>query len=136
MRCYTKYYVSSLKIKPKARVFLFSVNPVHGGHYTESALTKVWSKVRQEAKIEKKDLRLYEATKHSIGSNLSNSGTDLKKSRDMMGHADIRTTMKYTHGNVEHLRVDLNKLTLKRSTEVIPINVKREMKGNSINISQ
>jgi len=99
--------------------FLFT-NPVNGNHYTASAYLKVWDKVRIKAGISK-ELRLYDATRHSIGTNLSNSGTDLKKLRDMMGHADIRTTLKYTHSNAEHLRIDLNKLSLKRPAEILPI---------------
>jgi integrase len=102
--------------------FLF-VNHGHalGRHYTQSALEKIWKHVREAAGI-KEDLRLYDATRHSFASNLSNSGTDLKKLKDMMGHADIRTTLKYAHGNVEHTRADLAKLSLrKKPGEVMPI---------------
>ncbi len=102
---------------PKA--FLF-VNHVNGYHYTQSALEKIWKKVRQAAGLGP-ELRLYDATRHSFASNLSNTGTDLKKLKDMMGHADIRTTLKYAHGNVEHTRADLAKLSLKKPAEVIPI---------------
>jgi len=91
-----------------------------GMHYTQSALDRIWNRVRQAAGLGP-ELRLYDATRHSFASNLSNSGTDLKKLKDMMGHADIRTTLKYAHGNVEHTRADLAKLSLKKPAEVVPI---------------
>ncbi len=91
-----------------------------GHHYTQSALEKVWKNVRQAAGLGP-ELPLYDATRHSFASNLSNSGTDLKKPKDMMGHADIRTMLKYAHGNVEHTRADLAKLTLKKPADVVPI---------------
>jgi len=91
-----------------------------GMHYTQSALDRIWNRVRQAAGLGP-ELRLYDATRHSFASNLSNSGTDLKKPKDMMGHADIRTTLKYAHGNVEHTRADLTKLSLKKPAEVVPI---------------
>lgn len=91
-----------------------------GRHYTQSALDRIWNKVREAAGLSR-ELRLYDATRHSFASNLSNSGTDLKKLKDMMGHADIRTTLKYAHGNVEHTRADLAKLSLKKPADVVPI---------------
>ncbi len=104
---------------PEAFLFV-NHGQASGRHYTQSALDRIWSMVRQAANLGP-EVRLYDATRHSFASNLSNSGTDLKKLKDMMGHADIRTTLKYAHGNVEHTRADLAKLSLKKPAEVVPI---------------
>ncbi len=98
--------------------FLF-INPRTGDFYTENALKRAWDEPREAAKLGK-ELRLYDATRHSFATNLSNSGTDIKKLRDMMGHSDIRTTMKYAHSNVEHLRADFKKLSLHKVIELKP----------------
>jgi integrase len=96
---------------PGAFVF---INPRgYGGPYTERALQKVWSSMRVRAKISL-DLRLYDATRHSVATQLRLAGVPLPDIKDQLGHSDIRTTMKYAHGNLEALRSNLDKLSLRK----------------------
>ena len=48
---------------------------------------------------------LYQATRHSLASNLLKDGAALKSISDILGHTDIRTTLKYAHGDLENQRV-------------------------------
>jgi integrase len=92
-------------------------NPRTGQAYSEQAIRRLWEGVRQRAGISK-ELRLYDATRHSVASQLLNAGVSLGKIREVLGHSDIRTTQRYAHGQVESLRADLQKLSLKK---VVPI---------------
>jgi len=92
--------------------FLF-VNPRTGQHYSENRLRRVWETVRTEAKIGR-DLRLYDATRDSFASQLVNSGTSLFKVSKLLGHSSVKMTEKYSHENVEELRADLQKVSLKK----------------------
>ena len=69
--------------------------------------------MREKAAISK-ELRLYDATRHSVASQLLNAGVSLGKIREVLGHSDIRTTQRYAHGQVESLRADLQKLSLEK----------------------
>jgi len=60
------------------------------------------------------DLRLYDATRHSVATQLRLAGVPLPDIKDQLGHSDIRTTMKYAHGNLEALRSNLDKLSLRK----------------------
>jgi len=96
---------------PGAFVF---INPRgYGGPYTERALQKVWSSMRVRAELSP-DLRLYDATRHSVATQLRLAGVPLPDIKDQLGHSDIRTTMKYAHGNLEALRSNLDKLSLRK----------------------
>jgi integrase len=96
--------------------FLF-VNPRTGQHYSENRLRRVWEAVRTAAKMGG-DLRLYDATRHSFASQLVNSGTSLFKVSKLLGHSSVKMTEKYSHENVEGLRTDLQKVSLKKVVTV------------------
>ena len=66
-----------------------------------------------------KELRLYDATRHSLASNLVNSGCSLYKVSRILGHSSTQMTEKYAHSEVESLRTDLQKLSLNRHQSVI-----------------
>jgi hypothetical protein len=55
-----------------------------GRHYTQSALEKVWKKVRQAARLGP-ELRLYDATRHSFASNLLIKAAGMNPSGDGYG---------------------------------------------------
>jgi site-specific recombinase XerD len=95
--------------------FIFS-NPRTGRPYTESSLDRVWRGVRDDLDI--KGIRLYDATRHSVASQLVNSGSSLFKVSKLLGHSTIKMTEKYAHEHVESLRSDLEKLSLKRTVTV------------------
>jgi site-specific recombinase XerD len=102
-------------------------NPRTGQAYSEQAIRRLWDGVREKAGISK-ELRLYDATRHSVASQLLNAGVSLGKIREVLGHSDIRTTQRYAHGQVESLRADLQKLSLKKV-----VSIREEEKGQQKN---
>lgn len=88
-----------------------------GSHYTENKLRRLWNRVREQAGISK-TLRLYDATRHSFASQLVNSGTSIFKVSKLLGHSSVKITEKYTHQNIENLKSDMSKLSLKKNTTV------------------
>lgn len=47
------------------------------------------------------DITLYEATKHSLASIAVSNGAPLTTIKEVLGHTDIRTTLKYAHNDLE-----------------------------------
>ena len=90
--------------------FMFIDN--HGKFYSENRLKNIWQGVRRKANLDV-SLRLYDFTRHSFASNLINSGTSLFKVSKLLGHSSTKMTEKYTHADVDNLRADIGKLTLK-----------------------
>jgi integrase len=90
--------------------FLF-VNPRTGLHYSLDTLDRIWAAVRRKAKLDK-GLRLYDATRHSFASNLSNGGVSIYKVSRLLGHSSIKMTEKYAHSEAENLRADIQRLSL------------------------
>jgi integrase len=64
------------------------------------------------------DLRLYDASRHSYASNLVNSGVSLFKVSKLLGHTSMKTTEKYAHADLEHLRIEIDKVSLKEGPTV------------------
>lgn len=100
---------------PEAYIF---VNPRTGSYYTNSALDRVWFKARRDAGLGN-DLRFYDATRHSFASQLVNTGTSLFKVSKLLGHSSVKMTEKYAHHDVESLRTDLKKLSLKNQNQLV-----------------
>ena len=50
--------------------------------------------------------------RHTFASHLVMNGTDLPSIQALMGHADIKTTMRYSHLAPEHLHKAVHKLYL------------------------
>src|SRR4030042_1923935 len=88
------------------------INPRSGGHYTDSALDRVWKGILKRAGIT--GLRKYDAFRHSFATNLILQDTPLKKVQRLLGHTSSATTERYTHIDVEGARADLEKLSLKK----------------------
>ena len=61
-----------------------------------------------------RELRLYGASRHSLAPQLRQAGVSLPDIKDQLGHTDIRTTMKYAHGDIEKLRTNLERLSLRK----------------------
>jgi integrase len=100
---------------PEAYLFVDS----RGQFYTENKIGRIWRGVRKTANLDG-SLRLYDFTRHSFASNLINSGTSLFKVSRLLGHSSTKMTEKYTHTDVENLRADINKLTLKSIPRLSP----------------
>ena len=82
------------------------------------------------------NVRLYDATRHSVGSQLANSGVSPFMIQNVLGHTDIRTTEKYTHVNVDALKSTISKLSLKEDNVVTIKSVtSSSLEGNKEDIS-
>lgn len=99
---------------PGAWIF---INPRNGGPYTENKLRRVWDAARRAAKLDS-SLRLYDATRHSFASQLRAAGVGVERIKDLVGHSDIRTTLKYAHGSLEEMRANLAKLSLRKVVSI------------------
>ena len=76
-----------------------------------------WDHVLERAKIE--DLTFH-SLRHTFGSRLGMAGVDVKTIQELMGHRDIKMTMRYSHPTPEHKRnaVELlNRVTTILTTE-------------------
>lgn len=109
--------------------FIF-INPNTERYYTESALMRVWEQAKSKAGITK-ELRLYDATRHSFASQLINSGVSLISVSRLLGHSSVKMTEKYAHSNIESLRVGLSNLTL----TVTNLSLEAKLKDKSLIIS-
>ena len=78
-------------------------------------MTRIWNNVRDGANIGK-ELRLYDASRHSFASQLVNSGTSLFKVSKLLGHSSVKMTEKYAHQHIDSLRAELSKITLTQKT--------------------
>ena len=56
------------------------------------------------------DFRLYDF-RHTFGSRMTMAGVDLATLKELMGHSDIRITMRYVHPTPEHKKLAIAKLT-------------------------
>ncbi len=86
-------------------------NPRSRGYYSHTGRSRLWARVRKAAGLSP-SLRLYDATRHSFASQQLELGTDIVEIKEMVGHTDIRTTMKYAHPSIEKMRANLEKLSL------------------------
>jgi integrase len=92
-------------------------NPNTGDHYHVTAVRKLWERTRKRLNLSK-EVRLYDATRHSVASQLVNSGTSLYTVSKILGHSTMKTTMRYAHQDTSRTRVHLEKLSLQRVTVV------------------
>lgn len=121
-----EYFCQRAKNHPEAFVF---VNPRTGAHYTESAFRRIWERVRQRGDLPKR-VRCYDATRHSLGSQLANLGESVYKISKILGHSTIKMTEKYMHKDIESLRSTLSKLSLKKPVHIAGAREDREQTVN------
>ncbi|MBF0338266.1 MAG: site-specific integrase [Nitrospirae bacterium] len=79
---------------PEAFVFL---NPHTNKHYSRTRLKDIFMIARRKTGI---DISIYEAGRHSVATNAILAGVSIMVIRDYLGHADAKTTEKYTHLDV------------------------------------
>ena len=84
---------------PEAFVF---TSPRTQKPYSENVLRRLWKDARDKVGI---NITLYEATRHSLASIAASNGASLTAIKDVLGHTDIRTTLKYAHNDLESQRV-------------------------------
>jgi len=58
------------------------------------------------------------ASRHSVASQLVNSGVSLFQVSKILGHSSTKMTEKYSHADLESLKVQLSKLSLRMVTTV------------------
>jgi integrase len=110
---------------PEAYVF---INPNTGRYYAETTLKRVWDNIKKKAGIVK-SFRLYDASRHSFGSNLIDMGCSPYKVSKLMGHSSIKVTEKYyLHSDAKSLRTDLEKLSLKGHKNILTVQSSSELK--------
>ena len=78
---------------------------VEGAHLTD--LQRPWRRIRAEAGFP--TLRIHDL-RHSFASNALQQGIDLFTVKELLGHTQIQTTMRYAHMADEPLRIATNKL--------------------------
>lgn len=66
-----------------------------GSPYSRMWLARHWNVACRQAGIER--VTLYQGTRHSFASQCAMAGGNLKDLQVVLGHTDIRTTMRYTH---------------------------------------
>jgi site-specific recombinase XerD len=84
---------------PEAFIF---TSPRTKKPYSENVLRRLWKDARDKVGI---DITLYEATRHSLASIAASNGASLTAIKDVLGHTDIRTTLKYARNDLESQRV-------------------------------
>jgi len=93
---------------PEAYVF---INPRAQRPYSQHALQRIWDNVRKKINLDK-SFRLYDATRHSLASNLVNQNVPISKISRLLGHTNTRTTEKYAHVDIQSLRKDIEKVSI------------------------
>ncbi len=92
------------------------VNQKTGDHYSENSLRRIWTGVRKAVGLNTA-VQLYDATRHSVASQLVNSGVPLLNVSKLLGHSSTKMTEKYyTHTDMGRLKTDIVSLTLKDQT--------------------
>lgn len=111
---------------PEAYVF---INVNTGLHYSKAKLGRIWDKARGKAGLDK-SIRLYDATRHSFATQLVNADVPLFSVSRLLGHADIRTTERYSHGDLEKLKIDISTISLEE--KVTKLAKKRNVDNSQI----
>lgn len=102
--------LESLTRKKMPESFVF-INPRTNTPYSQEALKRLWNKIRNKLNLPK-SLRLYDATRHSLASNLLNAGANISDISKILGHTNITTTTRYAHLDLQRQKVVLNLISL------------------------
>ncbi|WP_028844901.1 MULTISPECIES: tyrosine-type recombinase/integrase [Thermodesulfovibrio] len=93
---------------PEAFVF---INPRTRNPYSQDSLIRLWQSIRKKLNLPE-NLRLYDATRHSLASNLLNQGANLSDISKILGHTNITTTTRYAHIDLQRQKIVLNLISL------------------------
>ncbi len=85
--------------------FTYSVT---GKPYTRSTINRIWNRACDEAGVPR--IKLYNATKHSLGCQMINAGVDKDLVRQLFGHTTREMTDAYAEASPVTLRNALNKV--------------------------
>ncbi|MCF6147656.1 MAG: tyrosine-type recombinase/integrase [Candidatus Kuenenia sp.] len=95
---------------PSNYVFL---NPRTGKYYSENTLKKIWQITKKKNNLPE-GVRLYDATRHSFASQLVSRGVSLINVSRLLGHSSVKMTERYTHADLEKLKIDVENLSLRK----------------------
>lgn len=104
-----KYYLS---YKPKYWLF---EGQYREEQYSTRSLQQVFHRAKNEAKIIQ-DVTFH-SLRHSYATHLHERGTDIKLIQELLGHNDIKTTLRYTHVSnrtIENIASPFEQLNLKK----------------------
>ena len=87
----------TLKYEPKSALFI----NVRGGRLTYRGLLKIMKKHQLKAQLFK-NLSLH-GVRHSFATHLLDNGADLRSIQELLGHAKLSTTQRYTHVSMDKL---------------------------------
>ncbi len=80
-------------VKYKPRKYLFEGQ--YGGQYSIRSAQKVFAEALKKAKINKTSG--IHSLRHSFATHLLEAGTDISFIQELLGHNDLKTTLRYTH---------------------------------------
>jgi integrase/recombinase XerD len=83
----------------KPRDFLFEGQG--GGQYSKRSINLFIASAKSRAGIKKEGST--HAFRHSFATHLLEGGTDLRLIQELLGHNDIKTTLRYTHVSLKHI---------------------------------
>ncbi len=87
-----------LKYKPKKYLF----EGQYGNQYSTRSAQKVFAKAMKNAKINK-EVGIH-GLRHSFATHLLESGTDITFIKELLGHKDIKTTLRYTQVSKQSIK--------------------------------
>jgi integrase len=94
-----KKVIKSLPAPIKKDQFVFTRNQ---RPYSNSILYKTWKKAC--AKVGVDEIHVYAGTRHSMASQAANRGVPVQKIGAVLGHSDLKSTLRYAHLDVNSLR--------------------------------
>jgi integrase/recombinase XerC len=94
---YLEAVTKTLKYEPKSALFINA----RGGRLTYRGLLKIMKKHQLKAQLFK-NLSLH-GVRHSFATHLLDNGADLRSIQELLGHAKLSTTQRYTHVSMDKL---------------------------------
>lgn len=104
-----KYYITY-----KPQVWLFE-GQVKGCTYSTRSLQQIFHRAKEAAKISQPVT--FHSLRHSYATHLHECGTDIKLIQELLGHNDIKTTLRYTHVSkqtLEKIKSPFDQLNLEK----------------------
>lgn len=86
----------------------------YGGQYSDRSLQQTFQRTKKRAKIIQPVT--FHGLRHSYATHLHEAGTDIKLIQELLGHNDIKTTLRYTHVSkrtIENIKSPFDYLNLK-----------------------